>query len=122
MDRAANFAMVTLIVYAWLTFIAFCLYVYKKYIVNFTTAQIDGLLYTMMGMWIAIQGVAQSEEIYKYCNAYMVFYGKSVVTVMLAGATALKTFRSRSYGDEQDEKKKSGNTNIWTKPHDSGTT
>lgn len=115
-ERAANFAMVTLIIYAWLVLIAFCLHIYKKYIVSFTTAQIDGLLYTMMGMWIAIQGVAQSEEIYRYCNPYMVFYGKSVVTVMLAGATALKTFRSRSYGDEQDEKKKTGQTEFLTKP------
>lgn len=122
MDRAANFAMVTLIVYGCMTFIAFCLYLYKKYIYNFSAAQIDGMLYCLISGWIAVQSIAQSPETFQYCNPYMIFYGKSLATVLLAMAAALKTFRSRSYGDEQDEKKKSGNTNIWTKPPETGTT
>lgn len=69
------------------------------WLVNVPPVFIDGTLYTLVAMFVALQGIFSSEEAYKYVNAYALFWGKSVVSVLAAGLTALKMFRSTSYAD-----------------------
>lgn len=76
---------------------------------------VDGLLYVLIAMGAAAVIVLSDNEIYKYASPYFVFYAKSAANIILAGATALKTYRSSSYADHVKEKKESGNTTIITK-------
>ncbi len=103
-ERLAVFSQVLFITFAGfvllLALVRFCV----KYGNNITPVFIDGLLFTLLAVWTAMMGIYQSDEIYKYCSPYFVFYSKSMVSIMLAGATALKAFRSTSYSEHVKEK------------------
>lgn len=87
------------------------------WLLNVPPVMIDGLLYTLVAMFVAAQGIFTSEEAYKYVNPYALFWGKSTLAIFGAGLAALKMFRSTSYADhikdKQDEKDNpTGNTGV----------
>lgn len=109
LESIAAFACVTLTFYAWgLAF--YCAFRFVlKYSSLLTAVRIDGGLYTLMGMATAAVVALQNDNVYKYLSPYFVFYAQSISNILLAGAVALKTFRSRSFGDSQDEGKRAAN-------------
>lgn len=87
---------------------------------NMKPVVIDGFLYVVIAVCGTITAIMTSDEIYKYVNPYVVFYGKAVNEILTAGATALKMYRSTSYADHQASKKvasdlQTGNTTIINK-------
>lgn len=64
-----------------------------------TPVQVDGWLYTGMGVFGFLTVTFGSDESYKYVNPYLVFWLKVFFGCGLAGCTALKTFRSTAYAD-----------------------
>lgn len=70
---------------------------------------VDGLLYVVIAFFTSLVGLLAQDEAYKWLNPYLVYFGKTFGTLMLATATALKMFRSSSYADHraaEDEKEK----------------
>lgn len=67
---------------------------------------LDGLLYILIAVFGAMQLTLTSDDVYKYCNPYFVFYAKSIVGICAAAVGALKMFRSNSYADHQKEQTK----------------
>lgn len=120
-DRLAVFAQVLLVLYAGSVLVAISLKFIIKYGATVTPVFIDGFLFTLLAVFTAIEAVYQSDEAYKYLSPYFVFYSKSIVGVMLAGATSLKAFRSTSYSEHVKDKLDkariaTGNTETFTKP------
>ena len=84
---------------------------------------IDGILYVLIAMFGSIIAAFTSDEAYKYCNVYFIFWTKTISEIGLAGVSALKMFRSTSYSDhlatkqvEQDKiDNKSSHEEITTK-------
>ena len=70
---------------------------------------IDGLLYALIALFGALVGIFSSDEVYKYVNPHVVFWTRTVSSVLLATASALKMFRSTSYGDHRAEADKTEN-------------
>jgi hypothetical protein len=54
----------------------------------------DATLYVSVAVFVFLQGVLSSEEAYKYCNPYLLFWCKAVVGSCAAGAGARKMYRS----------------------------
>lgn len=81
---------------------------------------IDGILYVLIAMGGSFEAVLTSDDVYKYILPWIVFYLKLITAVFIAGVTALKMFRSTSYGDHIAAKKavsnlQTGNTTTITK-------
>lgn len=73
---------------------------------------LDGALYTSIAAFVFMQGYLSSDEAYKYCNPYILFWAKFFVGSIAAGAGALKMYRSNTYADHQrDEAAKLQQTN-----------
>lgn len=60
---------------------------------------IDGILYVLIAMFGSLIAAFTSDESYKYCNVYFIFWTKTISEIGLAGVSALKMFRSTSYSD-----------------------
>jgi hypothetical protein len=116
--KIAAFAQVTLTFYAWAVLFYAVFKFAFRYSHLWTAVRIDGGLYVCMGMATAATVCLQNNDVYKYLSPYFVFYAQSLANILLAGAVALKTFRSRSFGDNADEEKRqrTGNTERFTKP------
>lgn len=71
-----------------------------------TPAQVDGLLYIAIAVSSANMAVLTSDEVWKYMHPGVVFYMKWVNVLFNAMVTALKMFRSTSYGEQLAEKAK----------------
>lgn len=63
----------------------------------------DGTLYASIAIFVFMQGFLSSDEAYKYCNPYLLFWSKFLVGSIAAGVGALKMFRSNSYSEHQKE-------------------
>lgn len=59
----------------------------------------DGVLYVMIAVCGFLSTEAGSDAAYKYLNPYFLFWAKVIIGCLLAGATALKMFRSTSYSN-----------------------
>lgn len=95
------------------------LWIINKYS-NVKPVVIDGLLYVIIAVCGTIAAIMTSDDIYKYMNPYCVFYIKGLNEVFCAAATALKMYRSTSYGEHIAAKKaandlQTGNTTVITK-------
>jgi len=71
-----------------------------------TPVWIDGTLYVAIAVFLAIQTYFGSDEAYKYCNPFVIFYVKGVCAVIGSGCAALKMYRSRTYSDSVDQQQK----------------
>jgi len=60
---------------------------------------IDGALYVSIAIFGSLTGIFGSDETFKYVNVYVCWWVKSISEIGLAGASALKMFRSTSYSD-----------------------
>lgn len=87
----------------------------QNYFAAIKPVTVDGFLYILIAVFGTVQGLMQSDETYKYMSPYVVFYIKFFSALLLAGATALKMFRSTSYSNHVAEKKSNGNTQQFTK-------
>ena len=58
---------------------------------------IDGILYFCIGVFTALQSYFTSDEAYKYCNPYVLFWAKAVLLAGASGAGSLKMYRSGSW-------------------------
>lgn len=72
---------------------------------NMPPVVLDGFLFVLIAICTYDEALLRSDDVYKYLNAYVVFYAKVIVGSLGAGALALKMFRSREYSDHQDAKK-----------------
>ena len=67
---------------------------------------IEGLLYWYTALGISAEAYLSTDDAYKYCNVYFLFWAKFVLTTTIAGFNALKAFRSmtfgRAYGNPQE--------------------
>lgn len=88
-------------------------------------ATIDGLLFAAIAFFGSTQVAFSSEEAYKYVNAYIIFWIKTLASINLATITALKGFRSTSYGeaiaDKQAKEKSLTNPADISKPAETST-
>lgn len=66
---------------------------------------VDGFLYVLIALFGAMEATFTSDEAYKYFNPYFLYYSKEIIIWLLAIVTALKMFRSTSFGDHKDEEK-----------------
>lgn len=80
------------------------LWILKRY-AGVKPVVIDGILYVLIAVFGSFIACITSDEAYKYINPYFIFYSKTVAEMGLAGASALKMFRSTSYSDHLDDKK-----------------
>lgn len=103
-ERIAIFAQAILVLYAigFLLFLA--VQVAWKYGNRATPVFIDGTLYALMAMGTAAELALSNDDVYKYASPYFVFYSKSLTNIILAGATAVKGFRSKSYSEYSKNK------------------
>lgn len=62
---------------------------------------IDGFLYVVIAVCGTVTAILTQDDAYKYVNPYVLYIGKSVFEVLGAATTALKMFRSTSYGDHR---------------------
>lgn len=76
-------------------------WIMKKY-GNVKPVVIDGFLYVIIAMGGSVEISLTSDDCYKYMNAYVIWYSKVLVAVFIAGATALKMYRSTSYKEHRD--------------------
>lgn len=67
---------------------------------DITPTQLEGLLYTAIGVSTANLGILTGDEVWKYLNAYAVFYLKWATILFNSLVVALKLFRSTSYADQ----------------------
>lgn len=67
---------------------------------------IDGGLAVCVAMFLMAQTVFGSEEAYKYCNPYFLFFVKAFFGVIGSGFGALKAFRSIEYYRHSRNKKR----------------
>lgn len=68
---------------------------------NLPPVFIDGFLYFLIAVFGSIEAGMANDDAYKYMNAYVVFYIKFFSAIMLAGATAIKMFRSTTYSEHK---------------------
>lgn len=60
---------------------------------------VDGMLYFLIGVTGAMVLTFSSDAAYKYVDPNRLFWFKAMASWTLAGATALKTYRSTGYAD-----------------------
>lgn len=70
---------------------------------NIPAVFIDGFLYFLIAVFGASIGILSEDDAYKYINEFLLYWLKFWSKVGLAGATALKMYRSTSYSEHQDE-------------------
>jgi hypothetical protein len=70
---------------------------------NIPPVFIDGFLYFLIAVFGASIGILSEDDAYKYINEFVLYHLKFWVKVGLAGATALKMFRSTSYSEHYDK-------------------
>ena len=63
------------------------------------TVWIDGVLYFSIAVLVFLQGYFSTEEAYKYCSPFVLFWLKAAVGALGAGAGALKMFRSQTFAN-----------------------
>lgn len=71
---------------------------------------VDGALYAGLAIFIALQGSLSSDEAAKYVTPTLLFWMRTAVAALAAGAGALKMFRSNSYADYSANKKTTDST------------
>lgn len=76
---------------------------------------IDGTLYALIAMFGAMIASFNAEEAYKYIEAHLLYWLKELSKWGLALVTAIKMFRSTSFGEHQETKRK-GDTTFVAKP------
>lgn len=64
---------------------------------------LDGFLYVVMAMGGALEAILTSKEVYDYMLPWIVFYMKMGLATFIAGAGALKMYRSKQYSEHRDE-------------------
>lgn len=65
---------------------------------------VDGALYTLLAVFISMQGSLSSDEAAKYVSPSLLFWSRTLVAALAGGAGALKMFRSNSYADYATKK------------------
>lgn len=85
----------------------------QQYFANVKTVTVDGMLYVIIGCCTAIIAIFGSDESYKYCNPYLVFWIKAVASIVNGGALSLKMYRSTQFANHLDEKKKETDTEFF---------
>lgn len=72
---------------------------YIKGLFTLKPVVIDGILYVLIALFGGMEATFTSDEAFKYLNVYFIYYSKTVVIWLLEVVTAVKMFRSTSYGD-----------------------
>ena len=75
-----------------------------KGLLNIPAVFIDGGLYALSMMLVALQSQFASEEAVKFLSPDTLFWTRTVVSALAAFTLALKMFRSSSYADHQKNK------------------
>lgn len=79
------------------------------------SAYIDGFLYVSLAFWTACNTAMGSDEAEKWIPPCALFWVKTVCGVNSAWLLALKMFRSTSFSDHKEEKKKENDTQFTNK-------
>jgi hypothetical protein len=67
---------------------------------------VDGSLYVLIALFTVMQATFSSDEAYKYVPPHLKFWLMNTIEWALAAVSALKMFRSTSYGEHLENKKK----------------
>lgn len=59
---------------------------------------IEGWLYFYTAFGVAAEAYLSTDDAYKYCNVYFLFWAKFFLSSTIAGFNALKAFRSMTFG------------------------
>ena len=68
---------------------------------------VDGALWVSIGLFTAMLAGLNSDDAYKYCNPYVLFWVRWFLTSVNGAAMALKMYRSTAYARSQDDEKAS---------------
>lgn len=75
---------------------------------------IDGMLYVWIAVLTSIATSFSSDDAAKYMSPQLLFWLKMTIGAISAGVVSIKMFRSTSFADHKEEKKRTGNTQIFT--------
>jgi hypothetical protein len=71
---------------------------------------VDGLLYVLIAIVGATSAVLTSDDAAKYISPTLLFWLKSFFQLFGAGLLAMKMFRSTSFAEHVEKKKRNGDT------------
>lgn len=90
-----------------------------KYFSSISPVFIDGLLYVMLAITAVNATMLTSDAAKELVGKAILFYALWFNSAADAGLLALKMYRSTAFAEHKEEKKRSGNTEIFTnKPKD----
>lgn len=87
-----------------------------KYFSTISPVFIDGLLYVMLAITAVNATALTSEAAKELMGKAVLFYGLWFNSAADAALLALKMYRSTSFAEHKEEKKRAGNTEFFVKP------
>lgn len=83
----------------------------SQYFSGVSPVFIDGLTYVLIAFFSAVTAVLSSDDAANFLTPIVLFWSKSVCQAIGAALLALKMFRSTSFAEHVEQKKKNGDTN-----------
>jgi uncharacterized membrane protein len=88
----------------------------SNYFQGVSPAFVDGALYVAIAFVGAIAAAMSSDEAAKFISATVLFWARTFFQSVAAALLALKMFRSTSFAEHVEQKKKNGDTAPPFKP------
>lgn len=76
-----------------------------RYLAQIPPMWLDGLLYLALAVLTQMQNDFSADDVLLYVGPVLLFWLKKSIGWAVAGALAVKLYRSRSFADHQDAKK-----------------
>ena len=93
-----------------------------RYMASVPSVFIDGLLYTLIAMFTFSQAYFGGDEAAKYIPPEVKFWLNAAIGSGASVCAALKMFRSNSFANHQEEKKKESDTQMFRRTNEPGPT
>lgn len=87
----------------------------QEYFASIPPVFIDGLLYVWISVLTFISTQFSSDDAAKYISPLALFWLKFLIGSLSAAIISIKMFRSTSFAEHQEEKKKTGQTEFINK-------
>jgi len=94
----------------------------SNYLSTIPSVFIDGLLYTLIALFTFSQAYFGGDEAAKYISPEVKFWLNAAIGSGASACAALKMFRSNSFAQHQEEKKKETETQVFRRANEPGPT